>query len=142
MFSRASITMSNATKFCWGLGSFSKMVEGASKALRANSLTWSKISNGLMNNEVYPVNILNIQQRKNKPKRLELFSQMSKKCLQLHTFFFYQQNKCFRRLQGKPVNFLLHNNNDKQVWHQENVYMFNQTFGGKVTCLGGKTNEW
>lgn len=88
MFSRASITMSNATKFCWGLGSFSKMVEGASKALRANSLTWSKISNGLMNNEVYPVNILNIQQRKNKPKRLELFSQMSKKCLQLHTFFF------------------------------------------------------
>lgn len=94
-----------------------------------------------MNNEVYPVNILNIQQRKNKPKRLELFNQMSKKCLQLHTFF-YQKNECFKRLQGQPVNFLLHNNNDKQVWGQENVYMFHQTFGGKVTCLGGKTNEW
>lgn len=52
--------MSNVIKFCWGFGSFFKMVEGVFKVLRVNSLIWFKILNGLMNNEVYFVNILNI----------------------------------------------------------------------------------
>ena len=80
------------------------------------NLIWSKISNGPLNNEVKPVNILNVYQRKSKPNWLQLFNKKKKKwqdqqeMVSITWINFFQQNKFFESSQGDPDNFLAHNN--------------------------------
>ena len=69
--------MGSTPEPCWRLDSFFKIAEDESdvrNTWNTTNLIWSKISNGPLNNEVWPVNILNVYQRKSKPNWLQLFN--------------------------------------------------------------------
>ena len=102
--------MSSTPEPCWMLDSFFTMAEDESdvhNTWNTTNLIWSKISNGPLNNEVWPVNILNVYQRKSKPiKKKNKWSTRNG----INHMNFFLQNKFFESSQGDPDNFLTHNN--------------------------------